>query len=573
MNKFLRNVAALLGLLLSSTAGWTGEFVSIYRYSSLTIGTPATGNSPESTVTLTTFRDAYKPSGPSGCLMGLSEFKSLCTQPGNGLQFEFPGYTFPDNVKEVKLYIPQGTTRFTLVASMPKYTTAAVAMRIDGPPTRIAPVSIVRPLPINGIDQPTEYELIQSSMSDETAFKELLTGNDLIRVHDGGGTFTMVWGNTNAFGMPRKETTQGHWLYLRFINPTPLYQLNGSTSVNLDTYKSAYASLSFDTFGDPVTAPSSDQFWLSPTSLTQGSNVTVSQIVAGSSINLSTCQAIGVNAGYVNVSSVGVVTLNPGAQPVSSSAGVSVDIQCGAVVQTLQVRPNPNPPATPLSSITLSQYSLLSNDTATPVTVIPNSGATLGSCKAMHPAVDLLSALESPYVVFDGNTFKLNEKAAVNVTTSSRELIITCGTASSSTFTIVAPLKIDDSFETDGSLTLTVQFKPVQVPTTVSPTRIWTILFVPGQKFCTAVNMCVLKSDQYYFMPKTGGLSVLDLSTYLPPLDPFMLEMIPSLQTQQNVVIKTGFKISDLVVYKAEVHFFYQIGNGNLQYLGKVYPH
>jgi hypothetical protein len=539
----------MLGASVSAQSLSLHQFPQSYAKSQFVDGS---GQLVQQTLTYTGFKDQFAPTGTTGCTMGVSALRNECTLVTGGLSFGLPG---AQQIKEFRLFVPAGTKRFVFGGYLPQNYEAAVVVRASRAPDRVNPLT------------EAEYANFRNQ-GVFNIFERIAAGEELTLVHAGGGGFSLAGNNTLA-----QPLEVGVWLYFRLINGEYVDTPRATYEIDLPMYIAGYNNIAFGGDGDPPTVavpPPADGFSLSPTTLTQGSATSTSQIVPGAAINLASCQAVGVNAGYVSVSN-GVVALNTGAQAIPSSSRVDVSIQCGSQTRTLTILANPNPPTTPLTSITLSQYSLLSNDTATAVTVVPNAGASLGSCKAMHPASDFTPATQSAYVIFSGNSFRLTDGAKA-ITDVKRELIITCGDniSSAQLFTIEVPpppIVIRDS-EENGSLTLTVEFKPTGVSaTTTSSARIWTVLFVPENKSFG------IKADQYYFLLGTSQLVVLDISAALPPLSPITLEKITTVKASQDVVIKTGFSIADLVAYKAQIHFYYQIGNEEVKYLGKVYPH
>lgn len=547
--KFLMFSAWLmLGASVGAQSLSLHQFPQSYAKSQFVDGS---GQLVQQTVTYTGFKDQFAPTGTTGCTMGISALRSECTLVTGGLSFGLPG---SQQIKEFKLYVPAGTKRFVFGGYLPQNYEAAVVVRASRAPDRVNPLT------------EAEYANFRNQ-GVFNIFERIVAGEELTLVHAGGGGFSLAGNNTLV-----QPLEVGVWLYFRLVNGEYVDTPRATYEIDLPIYIAGYNNIVFGGDGDPPAVsvpPPADGFSLSPTTLTQGSATSTSQIVPGAAITLASCQAVGVNAGYVSVSN-GVVALNTGAQAIPASSKVDVSIQCGTQTRTLTILANPNPQAEPLTAITLSQYSLLSNDTTTAITLTPNFGAALGSCKAMHPASDFTPATESAYVVFSGNSFRLTD-AAKAITDVKRELTITCGTVSSTkVFTIEVPpppIVIRDS-DDNGALTLTVEFKPAGVQVTpASSGRIWAVLYVPENKSFG------IKADHYFFMLGTGQLVVLDISAVLPPLGTITLEKIAAVKTSQDVVIKTGFSVADLVAYKAQIHFYYQIGNEEVKYLGKVYPH
>lgn len=252
MQKLVRLILSF-ALVLGFGQSAYAEFVSIYSTASTAVPVPS---SATPIVLSGSFQNLYAPTGVSGCSIGVTSLKSLCSQPGYGaLQLQFPGYSFPPNANEVKVYIPAGTMRFTMVASMPQGTIAAAALRMDTAPTRVAELSNA------------EYSAAQSTMKYDTIFSRLLAGSEVIQTHDGGGTFTIAWGYANGSNSQYVMPT-GRWLYIRFINFADLYQVMASTLVNLTAYQTGYSSIQWDANGDPVDTASGGGTTTTPTTPT-----------------------------------------------------------------------------------------------------------------------------------------------------------------------------------------------------------------------------------------------------------------------------------------------------------------
>jgi len=532
------------------------------------------------------FKNQYSPSGVPGCQLGFKDVSSFCTNP-TGFQFLIPNLVD----SKYRVFVPAGVTRFSLNGYLPKGQQYAVAMRFNTPPEYGSPL--------------TESEYRRYNAQDTTKVnQDLASGSEVVVVADGGGSIFLL----DKFGTLGVPTTVGRWLYIKRLtgdtfllgavpvaagstllggslgatDTTPqgwssyLANLSGTAYLDTGTYLSAYNGLTnenkWESNGDPTegdaSATVSIDFTISPASLTQGSAGTAK--ISGSNVNLGACTIkSGNDLGYVTLSN-GNVTLNPNAPAIASSLGVVVNIQCGSVSKPLTVLPKPSPALNQLSSITLSQYSVLSNDLTTVVTVTPNNGATITNCTASTSAA---STSASAYVTFSGSTFKLTEKAKTTITDTKRELIVTCDSVPAiKVFTIDVPpppLTITDKVESDDSLTLNLKFNPDDVSSSSQDTvRLWTVLYVPENREFG------IKTDQYYFLLGTSKLVVLDITATLVHLDDVMLKKIEPLQTYpQDVAIKTGFSTRDFVAYKAQMNFFYQIGNNPIKYLGKVYPH
>lgn len=467
--RFIFSLALVFGLSHGAYAG----FSSVYGYASTTIPTPS-ATSPN-VVLGGSFQSMYAPTGVSGCSIGVPELRSLCSQPGYGsLQLQFPGYSFP-TVNEVKVYIPAGTMRVTLVASMPQGAIAAAALRMDTAPTRTAELSSA------------EYVAAQAAMKYDTVFKQLLAGAEVIQTHDGGGTFTIAWGYANGSNS-QLITTVGHWLYIRFINQADLYQLMGSTLVNITAYQAGYGSIQWDANGDPVDTGSGTSPVVNPTptttpltgislstsSLVKGSASTVAITPIPSNASLGTCTSS--PSGLVNIGG-NTISLAAGASAITSATPVT--ITCGSVSQVLTIQPNTLPATT---TISFSKDSLVSTDTDTDtkigtlVVVSPSSSsASLPACNATQKTPSGASVASSFIHWADSPTnSKFSLAAGAAVVTQPQTITITCGTATKD-FTIRLPLTVTQSVDANGILTLSFPFNVG----TSSASDLYVLAYVP----------------------------------------------------------------------------------------------
>lgn len=460
MEKIVRSLGFLILFFGLNSTVIAGNFKSIYSVASSSIPT-------SSGIVLLggSFKNMYAPTGVSGCSIGIPELSSFCVNSGSsaygGLSFGFNGYSYPTDLNEIKIYLPPGTLRFSLVASLPQSTIAAAALRIDAVPTRIAPLSSA------------EYSSYQATAQDDVLLKQLLAGNEVIRTHDGGGTYAIAGGYVN--GMNFKEaTTVGHWLYIRFINPVDLYQVMGSVMVNNTAYQAGYSSIQWDANGDPVdtasggttTSPTSFSITPNPATLIQGVPSTIA-ITPSSGFTLKNCSA-SPEAGTVSYAN-NSITLTPNStNPVTITCTSTTDATAEA---RLQVQPAPT---TAFSSFTLSPPSLLSTDTVTPITVLPNPGAVAPICN-VNQSKDYLITTAS-------NTWAINPN--FNLQQIDQSIAISCGSDTSgnpitSSFKINLPLAITRSTRKDGARdVIDLNF---QLPSTIAtnPVDVYVFVYAP----------------------------------------------------------------------------------------------
>ncbi len=232
-------------LLLSAVASLAqaANFVSIHQTPLRIALPPAAGTYDYTFDAKTGFKQQYSPEGASGCAIGYAT--GGCAFPGGGSLAlpEFTGYQL--QYKEFRIYIPAGARSFLFSGYAPQRTESAFVLRYGSAPVREAALSAA------------EYQDVQSSERIDTTFSRLVNEptTDHFVVHDGGGTVRFVGGQLDANG---GSTSQGNWLYVRQINGSPLYDIQGGIDVDMARYAAGYAAISWttSTYPDPVDAPS-----------------------------------------------------------------------------------------------------------------------------------------------------------------------------------------------------------------------------------------------------------------------------------------------------------------------------
>ena len=204
------------------------SFISIHQMAEVTIAKPSGGSE-----VLLGFKKQYAPTGISGCAIGYPEYRSLCVTPVGGLAFSLPGWmTFTRH----RVFIPAGTTFFSLTGNLPQNVKCAVAIKFGSAPSRTQPLS------------DAEYETRRSSQNIETAYSKLAAGQELVMVHSYGGNMSL----SGNFRIPGDGLSEGKYLYFNVINSTPIYILSGIYEVNKTVYASKFNTLTFDSVGDPT---------------------------------------------------------------------------------------------------------------------------------------------------------------------------------------------------------------------------------------------------------------------------------------------------------------------------------
>lgn len=223
-------------LVLSATTAHA-QFISLHQFPLDYLKSSVLDASGNSVFTksdqLVGFKNQYAPIGVSGCVLGYSDFRSLCQTVSDGLSFSFTGYT---SFKEFKVFVPAGTTFFSLTGNMPQNTQYAVAVRMGSAPTRVASLD------------PTEYESYRNSLDPYTSFSRLQAGEEIVMVHNYGGNISLA-GEARLRSAPLAE---GKWIYFRVITGEQIYLLGGLYEIDRNIYKTGYANTVFGTDGDPT---------------------------------------------------------------------------------------------------------------------------------------------------------------------------------------------------------------------------------------------------------------------------------------------------------------------------------
>lgn len=216
------------------------------------------------------FKELFDPTGTIGggkpaCVLGVPAFSSQCKLVKESIGALILGTT--DSYTQYKFYFPAGQTELGMFSAMPQDAKYAVAVRLGVPPNRTTPLS------------DDEYAAAKQNMDINTAFNRLLAGQEIIMVHDGGGTINPT-GNGRYTTNP---TLKGYWVYVRVLNNTFVTNLSGATGLDLEMYTTWYNSMiasdGFNSTGDPkdVMVPPVRPVGikLSKTSTTRGTTVSI----------------------------------------------------------------------------------------------------------------------------------------------------------------------------------------------------------------------------------------------------------------------------------------------------------
>lgn len=328
-------------------------------------------------------------------------------------QYGFVFYSTYTNYGAIKVYVPAGTTGFSILGYLPQQTIYAVAARFGQPPTRVAPLG-------GGVGV-GEYAQIISIFREDTAFAKLLAGEEMIQVHDGGGA-TGYAGVARLTGRPMLK---GQWLYMRVLNDQSgggIYNLSGFGTVDLPMYKEAMASVQIQPNGNPredfVLPQRPTGIVLQPTAVAPGGNGAIGADNPNA-LALGRCAADSTNelAKYITIQNYKItVAATAPLGVVKISCGDATDYSSSAAYATPVFHANltvGNPQ--PLEAITLSSDKLIATSNPTPITINAYPvGAALGVC----------AASDASLVTVSGNAIILTDagKSVSNAT----NLTVTC---------------------------------------------------------------------------------------------------------------------------------------------------
>ena len=142
-----------------------------------------------------------------------------------------------------KFYVPAGTTRLSLSGFAPQRTAYAYALKFGQAPTRAA---------VNAADYLNALRLEYS----DNGFSKLIGGEEIVTVHDGGGTIRFPYGSA---------VSSGGWVYAKkltvleavhtssyVLQPADqLYRLQWSITADKASFINHYRQIQWQANGDP----------------------------------------------------------------------------------------------------------------------------------------------------------------------------------------------------------------------------------------------------------------------------------------------------------------------------------
>lgn len=186
-------------------------FVSLHQISKRTAKSADPVHYTYEFVHNTGFRSQYNPDDPiTGCEIGALA-SGQC-----GFPFTTPGQVALSSSEKMvdengnvpdsfKFYVPPGLSQVTLLGWAPQRTAYAYAIRMNQLPQRTQGVNA------------NDYLSIQRGMNVDSSFPRLAKGDEILTVHDGGGTILFLGGSA---------TSSGGWVYVRKLPVTELVHTN-----------------------------------------------------------------------------------------------------------------------------------------------------------------------------------------------------------------------------------------------------------------------------------------------------------------------------------------------------------
>lgn len=176
------------------------------------------------------FKAQYNPDDVGGCVMGF-KINTSCAFPSMG-SYSLPEFTQYKLAKsKFKVYVPPGTKELRFGGYYPQGTKAAFAIKYGAPPVKAS---------IND----AEYAQAQVNEKVTTAFPRIIAGEEIIVVHDGGGSMRFLAGAVPAID-------KGGWVYFTQLSGSYMYDVQGGVDLDLEKFRAGYQSIPWDSSGDP----------------------------------------------------------------------------------------------------------------------------------------------------------------------------------------------------------------------------------------------------------------------------------------------------------------------------------
>lgn len=223
------------------------NFKSLHQFNLRIAKKPAEGSYDYEFFSYVGYKNQYDPADQvAGCALGVLK-NNICAFPWNeastvAMNFteNMIGYNVP---KSFRFYVSSGRTDLRMSGYAPQRTAFAFALRLGQPPTRTQPISA------------TEYVSLQQSERIDTSYARLAKGEEIVVVHDGGGTVRFLSGQ--ALG-------SGGWVFVKQLDLADsvsmlglsfgqnLYDVQLGVVTDKNDFLSQYLNLKWGSDGDPL---------------------------------------------------------------------------------------------------------------------------------------------------------------------------------------------------------------------------------------------------------------------------------------------------------------------------------
>lgn len=497
----------------------------------------------------TGFKNQYNPDGITGCAIGYGV--TGCAFPG--LSGSSVGtLALPDTSSNIgytqfKIFIPSGTTSMNLLGHLPQNTQASFVLRFGSEPSRTSDLS------------PTEYSAARSVNGGSGYFSQIMaSGQDVVVVHDGGGTVRLVIGSASI-------STPG-WLYIRQIGGSIPNDYQGGVNVNLNAYAAGYRAITWDAAvnkdpmdpypgsGSPISTEIAALTLESYTLASTATQIPITSVTPSSADPSALCTTSPANVLKVNKTSVEIVSGSV------VSAQTSVAISCTGMASPVQVTVMPRTPVvsgvTPTDIKILAQSPVLQLDgTSTPklsIQITP-ANADVGLC-TVNVANTIVKLTATAIEAVAGGS--VPDKTVATISCGTNKFFFEIWPKS-----VVTPAIETTESEIKDPLSLTFKFTPETGDVGTTGAKLFVVARIPG---------AFTYPDQDWYVVRTASGWV-DLS--LMPLDRLKFQDItPSTTAQRSVTVDLGVGKADATALKAEIYLWLLNASGTLKMIGKAWP-
>ena len=220
------------------------NYKSLHSYPIRVAKKPAEGSYNYEFYSYTGFKNQYNPNDSmTGCLLGIIPAGQCAfpwTEPST-ISMSFTeamiGYNVPRNLR---FFVTAGSSDVRMAGYAAQRQAFAFVIKMGSAPTRTRAITAA------------EYSAAQVNERIDTSYARLAAGEEMIVVHDGGGTLRFLSGKT---------VTNGGWVYIRQLDigenisgMTPaanLYDIQLAVVADKASFIQHYQRMNFDASGDP----------------------------------------------------------------------------------------------------------------------------------------------------------------------------------------------------------------------------------------------------------------------------------------------------------------------------------